>query len=206
MTIEPVRLTFDNNYFSDLYQGIPESGYNPLIDKLLEGSELRCGCDWFEHREDLNNISDAVIFTGKIDQFYDYRFGKLDYRSVRFENEILDTPNYQGVAVVNYTERYPEWTRIIEHKHFEAFGDRVYENPRSIISREYPTEWHEGSEPFYPVNDSRNSDLYNKYRELADGETRVYFGGRLAEYKYYDMAPAMARAIAMAEKLSSQQS
>lgn len=198
----PVRLTFDNNYFNDLYQGIPEGGYNPLIDKLLDGSDLLCDCDWFDRRDELDSLARTIIFTGKIDRYYGYRFGKLEYRSVRFENEILETPNYQGVAVVNYTQRNPEWTRIIEHKHFESFGDSVYDNPRTVISREYPAEWHEGIEPFYPVNDARNSALYNRYKELADRETRVFFGGRLAEYKYYDMAPAMARAIAMAERLA----
>ena len=198
----PVRLTFDNNYFNDLYQGIPEGGYNPLIDKLLEGSTLICGCDYFDRRDELNALADNIIFTGKIDRFYNYRFGKLDYRSVRFEDEILETPDFQGVAVVNYTESQPAWTRIIEHKHFETFGDRVYDNPLTVISREYPAEWHEGIEPFYPVNDRSNTELYDRYRELADRETRIHFGGRLAEYRYYDMAPAMARAIAMADELA----
>lgn len=198
----PLRLTFDNNYFNDLYQGIPEGGYNQLIDRLLDGSKVICDCDYFERRDTLDRIADKILFTGKIDQFYDYRFGKLEYRTVKFENEILDTPNYQGVAVMNFTDNIPAWTRIIEHKHFESFGEQVYQNPRTVISREYPTEWRDGLEPFYPVNDTRNSDLYIKYKSLSEREKNVYFGGRLAEYKYYDMAPAMAHAIAMAQELA----
>lgn len=197
----PVRLTFDNNYFNDAWQGIPEGGYNPLIDHLLEGSDVKCGIDFFDDRKYWQSVARHIVFTGKIDQFYDYRFGQLEYRSVRLETEVLDTPNYQGVAVVNYTETQPEWTRIIEHKHFETFGDKVYDNPNTVISKEYPTEWHEGIEPFYPVNDARNSEIYEKYAALAANETGVSFGGRLAEYKYYDMAPVIARAMSMAEKL-----
>lgn len=200
----PVRMTYDNNYFSDLYQGIPEDGYNPLIERLLEGAEVRLGCDYFGERSELEGIADKIVFTGKIDQYYGYRFGRLAYRSVRFEDEVLDTPNYQGVAVVNYTEREPAWTRIIEHKHFESFGDAVYENGRTVISREYPTEWHEGIEPFYPVNDERNMKLYAQYKQLADGERNVFFGGRLAEYKYYDMAPVIASAMDMADRIAPQ--
>ena len=194
-------MTYDNNYFSDLYQGIPEGGYNPLIERLLEGAEVRLGCDYFGERSELEGIADKIVFTGKIDQYYGYRFGRLAYRSVRFEDEVLDIPNYQGVAVVNYTEREPAWTRIIEHKHFESFGDAVYENGRTVISREYPTEWHEGIEPFCPVNDERNMKLYAQYKQLADGERNVFFGGRLAEYKYYNIDAIVERALDLAERI-----
>ena len=185
----PVRLTFDNNYFNDRYQGIPIGGYNKLIDGLLEGIEVKLNCDFFENREYWESIAEKIVFTGKIDQFYGYRFGKLEYRSVRFENDILDTPNWQGNAVVNYTSAEVPFTRIIEHKHFEMFGNEVYDNPKTVISKEYPSEWDESKEPFYPVNDTKNQAIYLKYKELADKETNVIFGGRLAEYKYYDMAP-----------------
>ncbi len=198
----PVRLTYDNNYFNDLYQGIPEGGYNPLIERLLAGSDVVCGCDFFEDRDRLAASAGKIVFTGKIDRYFDYRFGKLEYRSVRFETEVLDMANYQGVAVVNYTEVQPEWTRIIEHKHFEAFGDKVYENPRTVVTREFSAEWHDGMEPFYPVNDERNTALYLRYKALADEENDVYFGGRLAEYKYYDMAPVIARAMELAEHIA----
>lgn len=198
----PLRLTFDNNYFNDRWQGIPEGGYNPLIDRLLDGVEVICGCDFFDDRERLSAMADAVVFSGKIDQFYDYRFGRLQYRSVRFETEVLDTPNYQGVAVVNYTDSSVKWTRIIEHKHFETFGDAVYDNPATVISREYSDEWHDGIEPFYPVNDAANSELYSRYKALADAEQRVYFGGRLAEYRYYDMAPVIACAMRLADEVA----
>ena len=189
----PVRLTFDNNYFNDAYQGIPIGGYNKLIDGLLDGIELRLNCDFFSDREKLEKISEKIVFTGKIDEFYGYRFGKLDYRSVRFETETLDTANWQGNAVVNYTSADVPYTRIIEHKHFEMFGEKVYRNPKTVISREYSAEWHEGIEPFYPVNDMRNQAVYLKYKDLADREKNVIFGGRLAEYKYYDMAPVIAK-------------
>jgi UDP-galactopyranose mutase len=185
----PVRLVFDNNYFNDKYQGIPIGGYNRLIDGLLEGIECKTEVDFFENREYWSSGADKIVFTGKIDEFFDYRFGKLAYRTVRFEEEILDTANYQGNAVVNYTEAEIPYTRIIEHKHFESFGQEVYENPKTVISKEYSVEWEEGMEPYYPVNDSQNSSLYQKYKELADKEKNVIFGGRLAEYKYYDMAP-----------------
>lgn len=185
----PVRLVFDNNYFNDKYQGIPIGGYNRLIDGLLEGIECKNEVDFFENREYWSSVADKIVFTGKIDEFFDYRFGKLAYRTVRFEEEILDTANYQGNAVVNYTEAEIPYTRIIEHKHFESFGQEVYENPKTVISKEYSVEWEEGMEPYYPVNDSQNSSLYQKYKELADKEKNVIFGGRLAEYKYYDMAP-----------------
>lgn len=185
----PVRLVFDNNYFNDKYQGIPIGGYNRLIDGLLEGIECKTEVDFFENREYWSSVADKIVFTGKIDEFFDYRFGKLAYRTVRFEEELLDTANYQGNAVVNYTEAEIPYTRIIEHKHFESFGQEVYENPKTVISKEYSVEWEEGMEPYYPVNDSQNSSLYQKYKELADKEKYVIFGGRLAEYKYYDMAP-----------------
>lgn len=189
----PVRLTFDNNYFNDSYQGIPIGGYNRLIDGLLEGIEIRLNTDFFDDRRHWESIADHIVFTGKIDQFYDYRFGQLEYRNVRFETDILPTSNYQGNAVVNYTSASVPFTRIIEHKHFEVFGDEVYRNPHTVISREYSAEWRPGMEPFYPVNDSRNQALYARYRELADAETRVTFGGRLAEYRYYDMAPIISQ-------------
>ena len=183
----PVRLVFDNNYFNDKYQGIPIGGYNVSIERLLDGADTRLGCDFFAHREELEALADKVVFTGAIDEYYGYRFGKLEYRTVRFEMETLDTPNYQGNAVVNYTEREVPYTRVIEHKHFEMFGTDVDNCPKTVISREYSSEWTEGSEPYYPVNNEKNNALYLKYKELADKETNVIFGGRLAEYKYYDM-------------------
>ena len=191
----PVRMTFDNNYFNDSYQGIPIEGYNRLIDGLLDGVELRLDTDFFADRAHWESIADKIVFTGKIDEFYGYRFGKLEYRTVRFETETLDEPNHQGNAVVNYTAADVPYTRIIEHKHFETFGNAVYDNPRTVISREYSTEWTDGMEPFYPVNDARNQAVYEQYRALAAQETSVIFGGRLAEYKYYDMAPIIAQAL-----------
>lgn len=191
----PVRFVYDNNYFNDKYQGIPIGGYNKLIDGLLEGIEVRTGVDFFENREYWEGIADKIVFTGKIDEFYDYRFGKLEYRTVHFEEEIHDCPNYQGNAVINYTEKEVPYTRIIEHKHFEMFGAEVYQCPRTVISKEYSTEWKEGMEPYYPVNDNRNNSLYSKYQELADKETNIIFGGRLAEYKYYDMAPIIEKVL-----------
>lgn len=185
----PVRMTFDNNYFNDCYQGIPIGGYNRLIDGLLDGISVVHNTDFFSDRSHWESIAMKIVFTGKIDEFYDYRYGKLEYRTVRFENEIIDTPNYQGNAVINYTSAKVPYTRIIEHKHFEAFGNDVYNNPKTVISREYSTEWKEGMEPFYPVNDTHNQSNYDKYKILADAESNVIFGGRLAEYKYYDMAP-----------------
>ena len=185
----PIRFVFDNNYFNDRYQGIPIGGYNKLIEELLRGIECRTGVDFFENREYWLSIADKIVFTGKVDEFFDYRFGKLEYRTVRFEEKILDIPNYQGNAVVNYTEGAVPYTRIIEHKHFESFGGEVYENKKTVISKEYSVEWEDGMEPYYPVNDIRNSQLYQHYRELVNKETNVIFGGRLAEYKYYDMAP-----------------
>lgn len=193
----PVRLTFDNNYFNDLYQGIPIGGYNMLTDKLLEGTEVLLDTDFFDNREEWMAKADKIVFTGKIDRFYGYRFGKLEYRTVRFENEILDTPNYQGNAVVNYTSGDVPYTRIIEHKHFQLSGRDVYSLPKTVISKEFSLEWEDGMEPFYPVNDDRNQKIYSQYRELADREENVIFGGRLAEYKYYDMAPVIARVLSM---------
>lgn len=190
----PVRLTFDNNYFNDAYQGIPIGGYNRLIDGLLRDADVRVECNFFDHREELEALADKIVFTGKIDEFYDYRFGQLEYRTVRFETEVLDTPNYQGNAVVNYTSAEVPYTRVIEHKHFESFGDEVYANSQTVISREYSTEWKPGMEPFYPVNDERNQAVYQQYKALADDEQNVIFGGRLAGYRYYDMAP-LIRAV-----------
>ena len=186
----PVRFTYDNNYFNDIYQGIPIGGYNRLFDKLLDGADLRLNCDFFAHRQELENIADKILYTGAIDQFYDYRFGKLEYRTVSFEQEVLDTNNYQGVAVMNYTDAETPYTRIIEHKHFE-FGTQ----PKTVISKEYSSEWKDDSEPYYPVNNERNNSIYLKYKELADKESSVIFGGRLAEYKYYDMHHIVAQVL-----------
>lgn len=183
----PVRLVFDNNYFNDKYQGIPIGGYNKLIEGLLDGIETKIEVDFVANRSYWEGLANKIVFTGKIDEYYNYRFGKLEYRTVRFEEEIQDMPNYQGNAVVNYTDREIPYTRIIEHKHFEMFGQDVYSCPKTIISKEYSTEWKDGMEPYYPVNDERNNSLYQQYKELADKEEKVIFGGRLAEYKYYDM-------------------
>ena len=193
----PVRLVFDNNYFNDRYQGIPIGGYNKLIEGLLAGIETKTNADFFDNRTYWESIANKIVFTGKIDEFYDYCFGKLNYRTVRFEQEIIDKPNFQGNAVVNYTEREVPYTRVIEHKHFEMFGQEVYYCPRTVISREYSTEWADGMEPYYPVNDMANTELYAKYKELADKEMNVIFGGRLAEYKYYDMAPIIEKVMQM---------
>ena len=193
----PARLVFDNNYFNDAFQGIPVDGYNKLVEGLLEGVECRVDTDFFADRDRWMSTAEKVIFTGPIDAFYDFRFGRLEWRTVRFEQEVLDTPNFQGNAVVNYTDRETRYTRIIEHKHFETFGDAVYENPRTVISREYSTEWKPGMEPFYVVNDEKNDRLYLKYKALANQEDRIIFGGRLAEYRYYDMAPVMERAFSL---------
>lgn len=187
----PVRLVFDNNYFNDDYQGVPIGGYNKLIDGLLSGTETRTGVDFLEHREELAKLAEKIVFTGKIDEYYNFQFGPLQYRTVRFETEVLDVPNYQGNAVVNYTEREVPYTRIIEHKHFAMFGQQVYDCPKTVISREFSTEWKPGMESYYPVNDVRNAELYAKYKALADAEKNVIFGGRLAEYKYYDMDDTM---------------
>ena len=197
----PLRFIFDNNYFNDPYQGIPVGGYNILIERLLDGIDTRVNCDFFANRDKLTALADTIIYTGPIDQFYDYRFGKLQYRTVRFETETLNTPNYQGNAVVNYTSHDVPYTRIIEHKHFESFGQSVYDNPKTVISREYSTEWQPGMEPYYPVNDERNAALYTQYKSLADTEKHVHFGGRLAEYKYYDMAPTIEQALNLAQRI-----
>mgnify|MGYP003294193032 CR=1 FL=1 len=195
----PVRMIYDNNYFNDSYQGIPIGGYNRLTDKLLEGVECRVNEDFFAKRQYWESLADKIVFTGKIDEYFEYRYGKLQYRTVTFEEEVLNTPNYQGCAVVNYTERQIPYTRIIEHKHFESFGEAVYENPTTIISREFSSEWTEGSEPFYPVNDEVNTRLADRYRALAAAEPHVIFGGRLAEYRYYDMAPIIQQVLNLPE-------
>lgn len=192
----PVRFTYDNNYFNDRYQGIPIGGYNKLIEKLLEGIDTRLDTDFLKDREALSALADTVVYTGPIDQYYDYRFGKLEYRSLRFENELLDCENYQGVAVMNYTDEKTKFTRIIEHKHFE-FGTQK----KTYITREYPSEWQEGMEPYYPVNDEKNQSLYSKYSDLSKSEDNIIFGGRLAEYKYYDMDKVIASALAVTDKL-----
>lgn len=191
----PVRLVFDNNYFNDRFQGIPIGGYNKLIDKLLEGCEVRLGVDYFVNRNELDGLADKMVYTGEIDRYFDYRLGHLEWRTVRFETETMNVSNYQGNAVVNYTEREVPYTRIIEHKHFETFGADVDKNPKTVISREYSTEWQPGMEPYYPVNDERNQRIYEQYRALAEQEKNIFFGGRLAEYKYYDMSPTMERAL-----------
>lgn len=195
----PVRMVFDNNYFNDRFQGIPIGGYNKLIDTLLEGCEVRLGVDYLGNREAWNEQAEQVVYTGEIDRYFDYRLGHLEWRTVRFETETMPTSNYQGNAVINYTEREVPYTRIIEHKHFECFGADVDKNPKTVISREYSTEWHLGMEPYYPVNDEKNNTLYHQYVELAHSEKNVLFGGRLAEYKYYDMAPVIERAFAIAD-------
>lgn len=191
----PVRFVHDNNYFNDRYQGIPIGGYNKLIDGLLEGVETRISCNFFEQRAYWESLADHILFTGKIDEYYDYRFGKLEWRTVRFEEEIHDMPNYQGNAVMNFTDADVPYTRVIEHKHFEMFGDEVYQCPKTVISREYSSEWKEGMEPYYTVNDKRNNDIYLQYKELAEQEETVCFGGRLAEYKYYDIAPIIEKVL-----------
>lgn len=193
----PVRLVFDNNYFNNTYQGIPIGGYNKLIDGLLDGVETQVNTDFFDDRDKWKGVADKIVYTGKIDEYFDYALGNLEYRTVRFETEVLNTANYQGNAVVNYTEAEVPYTRIIEHKHFEMFGPDVDKNPKTVISREYSTEWAPGMESYYPVNDSRNSELYVRYKALADKEENVIFGGRLAEYKYYDMAPIVDKVLNM---------
>lgn len=197
----PVRMVYDNNYFNDAYQGIPIGGYNRLIEGLLDGVDTLVDTNFFADREKWENIADKIVFTGKVDEYYNYRFGKLDYRTVRFETETIDTANYQGNAVINYTDRDTPYTRVIEHKHFESFGQSVYDNSKTVISREYSTEWHDGMEPFYPVNDDKNTVLYQQYKQLADQETNVIFGGRLAEYKYYDMAPVIEKVLELWKKI-----
>ena len=195
----PVRLVYDNNYFNDSYQGIPIGGYNKLIEGLLEGVECRTNEDFFANREQLSTLADKIVFTGQLDQFYDYKYGKLNFRTVSFETEVINKSNYQGNAVVNYTEAEVPYTRVIEHKHFESFGQAVYDNPKTVVSREYSTEWKDGMEPYYPVNDEQNNEMAEKYRALASQEKNVIFGGRLAEYKYYDMAPVVEKVLALFE-------
>ena len=217
----PLRFVFDNNYFNDPYQGIPIGGYNLLIDKLLEGAEVKTNCDFFNLHNDpfiISSLSrstwspfasfkqaafalaDKIVYTGQLDEYFDFRLGRLDWRTVSFKTRIEDTPNYQGNAVVNYTSHDVPYTRVIEHKHFESFGQAVYDNPKTVISEEYSTEFKPGMEPYYPVNDDRNNSLADQYRALAAQEPNVLFGGRLAEYKYYDMAPTIESAIKAAEK------
>ena len=197
----PVRLTFDNNYFNALYQGIPIGGYTKMVENLLDGIEVRLNTDYLEHKAELDALADKVVYTGPINAYFGFKLGTLEYRSVRFENETLDIPNFQGNAAVNYTDRETPWTRIIEHKWFE-FGKDENGNdlPKTIISREYSSEWKAGDEPYYPVNDEKNGQLYAKYKELADKETGVIFGGRLGEYKYYDMDTTIASVLDMCEK------
>ena len=191
----PVRFVYDNNYFNDAYQGIPVGGYNKLIEGLLDGVECKTCTDFFDNREYWESIAKKIVYTGPIDEFYDFQFGRLEWRTVRFEQETMPIANYQGNAVINYPDRETPYTRIIEHKHFESFGQAVYDNSNTVISREFSTEWKPGMEPFYTVNDDRNNALYLRYKALAEKETNVVFGGRLAEYKYYDMAPVIERAM-----------
>lgn len=195
----PVRLVYDNNYFNDSYQGIPIGGYNRLIDGLLEGVECRTGVDFGQIKGQWRDMADKLVYTGAIDEYFDYCHGNLQYRTVNFETEVLDTPNYQGNAVINYTDRLVPFTRVIEHKHFEMFGNAVYAVPKTVVSREYSTEWTMGMEPYYPVNDERNQLLYKRYKELARSESDVIFGGRLAEYKYYDMDKVIEQALSIAK-------
>lgn len=197
----PVRLTFDNNYFNALYQGIPIGGYTKLVERLLEGIEVRLNCDYLADRSALDALAKKVVYTGPIDAYFDYRLGTLEYRSVRFETELLDMPNYQGNAAVNYTDRETPYTRVIEHKWFEFGKDEDGNDlPKTVISREYSSEWKKGDEPYYPVNDAKNGALYAEYRRLADAEEKVIFGGRLGEYKYYDMDQTIAAALKLAER------
>ena len=196
----PLRFVFDNNYFNDPYQGIPIGGYNLLIGKLLEGAEVKTNCDFFrEYKDSWRDLADTLVYTGQLDEYFDFRLGRLDWRTVSFKTRIEDTPNYQGNAVVNYTSHDVPYTRVIEHKHFESFGQAVYDNPQTVISEEYSTEFKPGMEPYYPVNDDRNNSLADQYRALAAQEPNVLFGGRLAEYKYYDMAPVIAAAMKVVE-------
>lgn len=192
----PVRLTFDNNYFNALYQGIPVGGYTKMIENMLDGIEVRLNVDYLENKEELDKLAEKVVYTGPIDAYFDYKLGYLEYRSVRFENELLDKPNFQGNAAVNYTDRETPWTRIIEHKWFEFGKDEEGNDlPKTYISREFSSEWKPGDEPYYPVNDEKNSNLYAEYKELAAKEEKVIFGGRLGEYKYYDMDATVASVL-----------
>lgn len=197
----PVRFTYDNNYFNDIYQGIPIDGYNKMIEKMLDGVDVMLNTNFFDDNKDKPNnknwrdFADKLVYTGKIDDFFGNCFGNLDYRTVRFETEIINKPNYQGVAIMNFTSHDAPYTRVMEHKHFEKFGNEVYDNPKTVITREYSMEYEAGMEPYYPINNDRNMELYAKYKSLADKETDVIFGGRLAEYKYYDMAPTIENAL-----------
>lgn len=194
----PVRLVFDNNYFNDKYQGIPVGGYNKLIDGLLDGIDTKTDVDFFNSEyKDWKKFADKLVYTGAIDEYFDYRLGKLDWRTVSFKTRVENTPNYQGNAVVNYTSHDEPFTRVIEHKHFEMFGQEVYDCPKTVISEEYSTEYKDGMEPYYPVNDDRNNALADEYRKLAEKETDVVFGGRLGQYKYYDMAPVIEQVMKM---------
>ena len=197
----PVRLTFDNNYFNALYQGIPVGGYTQMVANMLEGIEVKLGVDYLENKSEYDAMADRVLYTGAIDGYFDYALGALEYRSVRFETELLDKPNFQGNAAVNYTDEETPWTRIIEHKWFEFGKDHDGNDlPKTVISREYSSEWKPGDEPYYPVNDAKNGALYEQYRQMAQKEEKVLFGGRLGEYKYYDMDAVIASALEMAEK------
>ena len=197
----PVRLTFDNNYFNALYQGIPVGGYTKMVANMLDGIEVRLNTDYLENKDELDKLAEKVVYTGAIDAYFDYKLGALEYRSVRFDTEVLDTPNFQGNAAVNYTDRETPWTRIIEHKWFE-FGkdDEGNDIPKTVISREYSSEWKVGDEPYYPINDEKNGKLYQEYKKLAEDEKNVIFGGRLGEYKYYDMDAVIASALDLCEK------
>lgn len=197
----PVRLTFDNNYFNALYQGIPVGGYTQMVANMLEGIEVRLNTDYLEHKAELDALAEKVIYTGPIDAYFDFKLGTLEYRSVRFETELLDIPNFQGNAAVNYTDRETPWTRIIEHKWFEFGKDSEGNNlPKTVISREFSSEWKPGDEPYYPVNDEKNGKLYAQYKALAEKEEKVIFGGRLGEYKYYDMDAVIASALELCKK------
>lgn len=191
----PVRFVYDNNYFNDIIQGIPVGGYNKLIEGLLDGIETRVNSDYLENRSEWDAMAEKIVYTGPIDAFYDYRFGPLAYRTVSFDQEVKDVPNWQGAAVVNYTDKEVPYTRTIEHKHFEMFGEAIYDCPQTVISREYSQEWEPGMEPYYPINDAANNARYQRYRAMADQEENVIFGGRLAEYKYYDMAPIIEKVM-----------
>ena len=197
----PVRLTFDNNYFNALYQGIPIGGYTKMVENMLDGIEVRLETDYLADKDAFDKMAERIVYTGPIDAYFDYALGTLEYRSVRFENETLDQPNFQGNAAVNYTDRETPWTRIIEHKWFEFGKDEEGNDlPKTVISREYSSEWKKGDEPYYPVNDEKNGELYKKYKELADKEDKVIFGGRLGEYKYYDMDQVIAAALKCCEE------
>lgn len=191
----PLRFTFDNNYFNDTYQGIPKGGYNILVERLLEGSVVKTGIEFSELKDTWHDIADKLVYTGPLDEYFGCKLGRLEWRSVRFETEVIDTPNFQGNAVVNYTDAGTPWTRSIEHKHFETFGDNIYKNPKTVVSREYSAEYKVGMEPYYPINDLRNTELAMAYKQLCSEEKNVIFGGRLAEYKYYDMAPLIAQVL-----------